>query len=144
MTIQRSGLSKKHTKYVGELTKSLHDGLESIRQSMDAAREPFSNLDTVVNRLTELKKDDVVDKAMNFNKAVASDIDEYAVKMKDIENEIQTLATSLPEKGRHVGVFSMKAFAVGQEILQLNEKIISTTIAVADDYVKLLKDAGLE
>lgn len=144
MTTVKNTLNKKHSKYVGELKKSLEEGMVSVQLSLDAAKEPFNNIDTVVTRLTEMKKDELVDKALQFSKTVASDIDEYKETMGAIQDEVKRIVENPPNKGRHIGGYAMQTFAVGQQILQLNERIITTTIAVADDYVQLLKESGLE
>lgn len=144
MTADKVKLSKKNTRYVGELTQSLEEGLASVKLSLETVKEPFRNLDVVVKALTAQNKDTLVDKAVALNKVVAGDVDEHHQEVTEIEAKISTILSNTPEKARHIGGFAMDVFATGQQLLQLNEKIISTTVALSDDYVQLLRESGLE
>lgn len=134
----KSNLKVKDRKYVEDLRLDVKRGLASINASLGAAVEPCRTIDYVVDSLTKQGETALVEKAVGLVNAIESDIRVYNGEIAELTPEVTTFLNEPPTRRRHLDRFSANGMYLGQRLLELNMRIMQTTMAIADDYSQIL------
>lgn len=142
--IKEKGINTEDTKYVDELIGSIKLGMASINGSIDAAIEPLRTVELVTRTLTEQGKDELVNKVLSLTKTIRSDVESYGDEITEITSEVTKYLANTPTRPRHMERFTAESMYLGQRLIELNSRIIQTTVAIATDYSVILKEAGID
>lgn len=139
-----NNLKKEDVAYVKELTNSIKYGLKSINLSLAAAKEPLHTVDFVVTKLTNLGKDELADKAINIVNSISSDLKLYGKEISNYSQEVASHLDKTPTRRRHMDAFIANSIYLGQCLLDLNSRIVQTTMVIVNDYAVILTAAEEE
>lgn len=135
---KKKGLKPEDQKYVDDQKAFIKSGMASVNMTIQAAVQPLSSADKVLERLTQEGKDELADKVVNICKTISSDMENYGGEINDITKRVEKLFSKQPTHRRHLVNFNIESIAVGQQLMDLNARILQTTVAVSADYTAIV------
>lgn len=134
MSEKASKLNKTQAKYVEDIIKDISLGITSIEQTMASSLVPIHNFAEVVKDLNDKgRKDDII-KLARIIDTIKADLDIYGKEYKSYKTRVNNLEKSKPTRPRHIDSFVVKALGLGQELIEMNSRMLSTTAVMVEEY----------
>lgn len=140
----KNNLKVKDLEYITNLTNDIKRGMMSINASLQAVIEPYRTIDYVVESLTKQGDIALVEKALAIVSTIQSDVVDYNAEIANLTPEMQEFLNKPPTRRRHLDNFNSTGLYLGQCLLDLNMRIVQTTMAIAGDYSAILNSIKTE
>lgn len=139
MTKEKNKLTKKNQLYVDQIVGELMDGLRTIEITMAAALEPFRSFETVVKDLEQAGRQDDILKAARLLDTVRADLDIYGGEYSQLKTQLNAHIQDPPLKARHIGEFAMASLSLGQLLIDLNTRMLQSTVVMGVEFTKIIE-----
>lgn len=138
MSNEKKGLKPEDQKYVDDQKDFIRSGMASVNLTIQSATLPLTTADRVIERLTQEGKDELVDKVVNICRTITSDMDNYGSEVADLTKKVTKLFAKNPTHRRHLSNFNIESIALSQQLMDLNARILQTTVSMSTDYTNIV------